>query len=436
MERWLNENPPGCGVGWEPYPTSLRIVNWIKWSLSGRSMSFYALSSLAVQARWLRRRLEYHLLGNHLLTNAKALIFAGLFFSGDEALRWYRKGMALLARELPEQIMTDGGHFERSPMYHQIVLEDLLDLINLHQACDLKYPSQWHEVARRMLRWSRVMRHPDGEIAFFNDAAFGVAPFPGQVDAYAGRLGITCKEEVLSPSCCLEESGYARLEAGRAVLLADMASVGPAYLPGHGHADTLSFELSLGSQRLVVNGGTSVYGNSDERLRQRSTAAHATVVVDGNNSSEVWGGFRVARRARIIEAKVWSEGDLYCAAAAHDGYRCLPGSPVHRRTWLLRDGELRVNDELFGTGVHQAEIIFPLAPGLLPEAEGDNRVLVVDSENGERICMLQTDGCNIAVERTSWHPRFGEAVGAWRVRLILLGEFPLSHVTILRWEDL
>jgi len=437
MERWLNENPPGCGVGWEPYPTSLRIVNWIKWAFSGCSMSSSALSSLAVQARWLRRRLEYHLLGNHLLANAKALVFVGLFFAGDEGLCWYRKGMALLARELPEQVMADGGHFERSPMYHQIVLEDLLDLINLHQACNLEYPFQWLEAARRMLRWSRLMRHPDGEIAFFNDAAFGVAPAPRQVDAYARRMGITCKEEILSPLCHLAASGYVRLAAGKAVLLADMAPVGPDYLPGHAHADTLSFELSLGTQRVVVNGGTSVYGNGDERLRQRSTSSHATVVVDGKNSSEVWGGFRVARRARIIKTKVWNEENLYCVAAAHDGYRYLCGSPVHWRTWLLKDGELRIKDELLGKGVHQAEIIFPLAPGLLPEAENGNRVLVVDEQGGGRICRLQTDSCtNITVERTTWHPRFGEAVAAWRLRLILYGEFPLFHQTVLRWEDL
>jgi uncharacterized heparinase superfamily protein len=437
MGRWLSANPPGCGVGWEPYPTSLRIVNWIKWVRSGSTMSSEALASLAVQTRWLRRRLEYHLLGNHLLANAKALVFAGLFFAGDEASRWYQKGMALLARELSEQVMADGGHFERSPMYHQIVLEDLLDLINLHRACDLECPSQWIETARRMLRWSRMMRHPDGEIAFFNDAAFGVAPVPEQVDAYAGRLGITCKDEVLSLSCHLEASGYARLEAGKAVLLADMAPVGPDYLPGHAHADTLSFELSLGPRRVVVNGGTSAYGLGEERWRQRSTSSHATVVVDGENSSEVWGGFRVARRARIIETKVWRAGDLSCATAAHDGYRRLFGSPMHRRTWLLKDGELRVNDELFGSGVHQAEIIFPLAPGLLPEAENGNRVLVVDAEDGKRICLLQTDGyTHITVERSTWHPRFGEAVGAWRVRLIVHGEFPLSLVTVLRWGDL
>jgi Uncharacterized protein conserved in bacteria len=78
--QWIQANPPAIGTGWEPYPTSLRIVNWVKWSLAGNAFSSACVHSLAVQARWLRRRLEWHLLGNHLFANAKALVFAGALF--------------------------------------------------------------------------------------------------------------------------------------------------------------------------------------------------------------------------------------------------------------------------------------------------------------------------------------------------------------------
>lgn len=136
------------------------------------------------------RRLEYHLLGNHLLANAKALVFAGLFFSGGQADSWLRKGLKLLRAQLPEQILADGGHFERSPMYHAIILEDLLDLVNLaetygHGAAD------WRTVVQRMLRWLNAMSHPDGGIAFFNDAAFGIAPTLAELADYARRLGVS-----------------------------------------------------------------------------------------------------------------------------------------------------------------------------------------------------------------------------------------------------
>jgi uncharacterized heparinase superfamily protein len=118
IERWRRENPPAAGSGWEPYPLSLRIVNWIAWALADHPLDEATLQSLAVQVRHLRATLEFHLLGNHLFANAKALVFAGCFFSGLEADRWLKSGLDLLDGELREQILDDGGHFELSPMYH------------------------------------------------------------------------------------------------------------------------------------------------------------------------------------------------------------------------------------------------------------------------------------------------------------------------------
>jgi len=168
--RWVAENSPGMGVGWEPYPISLRIVNWVKWQCSGNALPEACLQSLAVQARWLTQRIEWHILGNHLFANAKALAFAGVFFSGDEADRWLRQGLKIIADELPEQVLFDGGNFERSPMYHAIFLEDLLDLLNLAGAFPSVIPEEhaarWLESAQRMLRWLDRTIHPEGEIGF------------------------------------------------------------------------------------------------------------------------------------------------------------------------------------------------------------------------------------------------------------------------------
>src|SRR5256886_8988472 len=80
VARWIVENPPGRGSGWEPYPTSLRIVNWVKWALSGHALDDVARQSLAGQTRVLRRRLGTHLLGNHLGANAKRLGLSGAAF--------------------------------------------------------------------------------------------------------------------------------------------------------------------------------------------------------------------------------------------------------------------------------------------------------------------------------------------------------------------
>lgn len=356
INRWISENKQGQGSGWEPYPISLRIVNWVKWLLAGHSLDDMCLQSLAIQTRFLSRRIEWHILGNHLFANAKALVFAGLCFEGPEARKWLDIGLDIIAQELPEQVLPDGGNFERSPMYHAIFLEDLLDLINLAGA----YPGvvgreqvdQWRAIAIKMLGWLQAMCHPDGEIAFFNDAAIGIAPSPAEIKAYACQLGISANQLDKSsgtPTVSrFADSGYIRLDALNAVAFLDVAPIGPDYLPGHAHADTLSFELSLFGERVLVNGGTSQYGSGPVRLDERGTEAHNTLAINGENSSEVWSGFRVARRAYPMDLEVDQVDPSVFVNCAHDGYRRLPGQTVHKRSWQFCPGKLVVQDRVVG----------------------------------------------------------------------------------------
>lgn len=411
LDDWIRRNPPRIGVGWEPYPTSLRISNLVKWALGGNELTDNIVGSLAIQCRWLMKRLEFHLLGNHLLANAKALVFAGLFFDGDEADRWLAKGLAILAREVPEQVLEDGGHFERSTMYHALVLEDLLDLCNLARCytdapgkLPLRQVEDWRIRAKSMCAWLHAMCHPDGEISFFNDAALGIAPPVSELDAYAERLGLGTPAKRVG-TAWLKESGYARLERRHAVAVLDMAPVGPDYIAGHAHADTLSFELSLFSQRVLVNSGTSCYGNSAERLRQRGTAAHNTVVVNGRDSSEVWGGFRVARRARPVGPQVRENSEIQ-ASCRHDGYHELPGRPLHERQWTLGDGWISVFDAVSGMP-HSAEARFHFHPAVWVTCVGDERFGRGVLPNGESFCWRVEQG-TARIECSTWHPRFGE----------------------------
>lgn len=432
---WLAQNPPSRGTGWEPYPTSLRIVNWIKWALAGKSLSREAVQSLAIQTRWLSRRLEYHLLGNHLFSNAKALVFAGLFFEGAEAEHWLETGLAILTREIPEQILADGGHFERSPMYHALALEDLLDLLNMVNCYEMALTPEWKPEADRWREqieairgWLHAMSHPDGGISLFNDAAFGIAPENAELDAYAERLGFKVVNS-LPPTQWLSASGYARFSCGPAVALLDMAAVGPDYLPGHAHADTLSFELSLFGERILVNSGTSCYGDSDERLRQRGTAAHNTVVIAGQDSSEVWGGFRVARRARLRDVTVSLSG-APIAQATHDGYRRLPGAPLHRRCWRMDDGSLSVSDHV-GNCDLPAEARFHVHPDVRLVPKSDPSVGEGLTPNGKRFSWHVRHG-KARIEQSTWHPRFGEACSS-QCLVIALHE-GLSEI-IFSWND-
>jgi uncharacterized heparinase superfamily protein len=405
IRRWIAGNPPVSGNGWEPYPISLRLVNWIKWTLAGNELPAEAVQSLAVQARHLRYRLEYHLLGNHLFANAKALVFAGLFFNGPDADWWYRKGLNLLWKQVSEQILQDGGHFERSPMYHAIILEDLLDLINIMQAHGREVPAQWVDAVNGMITWLKGMIHPDGEIVLFNDAAFGIAPAPRELFAYAYRLGFCIPDSPGSGVTYFDRTGYARVELGEAVAFLDLAPIGPEYLPGHAHADTLTFELSLFGRRVMVDSGTSCYGVSGERLRQRGTAAHNTVAVDGADSSEVWNGFRVARRACPRDLAINESPGEIRVACAHDGYRRLPGRPVHAREWLFREHSLRITDRI-GGGFARAEGRFHFHPGMKVAQEAGAAEGSVAFSDG-RTMHFTAAGGKCRVEETTFHPEFG-----------------------------
>lgn len=407
IDAWITDNPPGKGTGWEPYPTSLRIVNWVKWSLAGNSPDPAANHSLAVQARWLMRRMEYHLLGNHLFANAKALVFAGLYFEENEAQTWLERGLEILTREIPEQVLPDGGQFELSPMYHALAVEDMLDLVNIAQAYGRRdLAANWRARLPAMLRWMRAMSHPDDSIAFFNDAAMGIAPDNAELRDYADRLGFSAIEP-LPPLTKLENSGYVRMEAGSFVLLADMARIGPDYLPGHAHADTLSFELSYAGHRVFVNSGTSEYGTGPERLRQRGTAAHNTVIVEGRNSSEVWSGFRVGRRARprAVSNGAGERGGLH-TRATHDGYRYLPGQPLVSRRFELDEKRLLVADTV--TTNAQAEGRFHLHPLVSVKSMTSDCVMLA-LPGGQQL-RLQCDGDPLRLEDSTWHPEFGVSV--------------------------
>ncbi len=410
---WIASNPPGVGTGWEPYPVSLRIVNWVKWGLAGNDLSADARQSLATQTRWLTRRLEIHLLGNHLFANAKALIFAGIYLDGPEADRWRKIGFGILARQVPEQILADGGHFERTTMYHALALEDLCDLINVARTGagaltprQRRQAADWAERVPAMVRWLRAMSHPDGDIALFNDAASGIAPTFDQLSSYVQRLDLNIGPPSNGPAW-LAESGYARLETPQAVAFVDLAPVGPDYLPGHAHADTLSIELSVYGKRLLVNSGTGRYGAGAERLRQRGTAAHNTVVIAGEDSSEVWGGFRVARRARILERAVDLGGGVQVAGGSHDGYRRLPGRPVHERRVTLDDAQCVITDCVSDRSV-PAIARFHFHPDVAVVATGEASGVATLADG--RAVAWSVDGGKMWIESATWHPRFGHVV--------------------------
>lgn len=408
IDKWIEDNPPVFGNGWEPYPLSLRIVNWVKWFSRQSAVEQKYLSNVALQADALSQQLEYHILGNHLFANAKALVFAGTYLTGPQADKFFHIGLDILDREIEEQFLPDGAHFELSPMYHVILLWDVLELINLAKLTQekelIRRLDDWSLLASRGLVWLKTMCHPDGEVSFFNDSAIGIAPSPAKVFEYADKLGV--KTEIVTKKLhCHRDSGYSAIAMEKYTAIIDHAQIGPGYLPGHGHADALSFELSVNGLRFLVNSGTSVYGNSPERLRQRKTAAHNTVTVKGYDSSEVWSGFRVARRANTVLEHVSESEKVIKLIASHDGFRLTGKDIVHRRAFELEPNKLVIRDSIDMPEEACAHLHF--APDVSLDFLNDHEIRAKLACGG---AVMMRFSKRVEVCESTWHPNFGKSV--------------------------
>lgn len=426
LQRWIKENPTGLGNAWEPYPISLRVANVLKAWLGGLQITAEIRNSIYQQAQYLSQDLERHLLGNHYFVNLKALFFAGIVFEHDEWIQLAERG---LLEEIPEQILDDGANFELAPMYHNLILVDMLDMHNLASAFPDRVSERLKALIEEkiplMLNYMNIMSHPDNGVSFFNDSTDGIAPSKRVIEDYAINLGFNLPEPLENDVFEGDKSGYFVAEFGASKLIFDGANVGPDYIPGHGHADTLSLELSVGKQRVLVNRGTSVYGLSQERLSQRKTSAHNTVEVNQRDSSQVWSGFRVAKRAKIIERsmKRLSE-DSAVFEATHNGYKTLFGGCFHKRKVEFSKNKLVVFDSLEGD-FQQAVGRFHFHPSVIVDLQ-DNELTITS----EHFTMKATLSGKAYLTPAQWHPEFSQSIDT----SVLEFEFTEStHQIIFTW---
>ena len=320
----------------EPYPLSLRGINWVKFLSKNKIQDTDINTCLFNDYQRLSDNLEYHLLGNHLLENGFSMLFGAVYFNNEN---YYQKGVQVIKSELKEQILNDGAHFELSPMYHQIILHRILDSIQLLRLNTWKHDGLLNYLKTKsetMLGWLQTITYKNGDIPMVNDAAHGIAPSSNELFAYAEYLGLKWTKAIL------KDSGYRKWNSEYFECLMDLGNVGPEYIPGHAHADTFNFELYVKGQPFIVDVGTSTYEKDSKRQLERSTESHNTVKVNGMNSSEVWSGFRVANRAKIIEL-TQTENEFI---AAHDGYKTL--GLVHQRSFRFREQEILITDSLNG----------------------------------------------------------------------------------------
>ena len=316
-----------------PYPTSLRIINIAKfiskWDIKEDWLYYQLLSDL----KFLSGRLEYHLLANHLLENAFALYIGGLITSQKVFIR---KGKKLLLAELKEQILNDGMHYERSSMYHLIILERLLDAFNFAIRTKDDLVSELKKYTIKMTGLAMNWQYLD-RIPMMQDSAYDIAlSVPVLLDYSKSLLG---KEYPSKPNE-LQDSGYKNIKSRDLRLIANVGSIGPSYQPAHAHSDELGFELFYLNHPLVVNTGVSTYDKNEIRAKERSSYSHNCVSIKNKNLSDIWSGFRVGKRA-IVTSK--SEPYVINASCKSELIEILRKFEM-RPTGLIIEDRVRVNN--------------------------------------------------------------------------------------------
>ena len=377
VDEWIAANPIGGATSrdaWHPFVVSVRLVNWmIALAAVDHSLTDTIAHSLSRHALFVRRNLEHDVGGNHLLKNLKAVVFAAVLAGERQAMD---DAARAFADELARQLLSDGCHFERTPMYHALVLTDALEVRAILGCVGVTAPEVLSDAIARMRAFLHTITHPDGQLALFKDTALEGACAPADIHGFAealeGSTGnvVSNRHQLLLPAVTKrtasrpdstvskshgEPSGYFKFESTSPALwlLCDAGAVCPDQLPAHAHADMFSYECDLRGTRLIVDSGVGEYQQGAWRQYYRSTRAHNTVVVDGVDQSECWESFRVARRANPTNVRYHSSVGVEGLDLTHDGYGRLTDPVRHRRRIaLVRGMYVLIVDELLGTGNH------------------------------------------------------------------------------------
>ena len=410
VDSWIENNPPfqpGYWLdNWNSYSVSIRCLVWMQ-QFARRQQSFSEpfkirlIDSVRDQIRFLESNLELDICGNHLVKNIKTLVWASQFFCGEDADRWGRLAGDLLKRELAEQILGDGTHFERSPAYHAQVFADLLE-------CYAVMPAELAEeigpALKSMAQALVDLTHSDGLVSLFNDGGLHMAYSTSECISVFERL--TGETVVPAARVLLPDAGYFGLRQGQNLLLVDCGKIAPDYLPAHGHGDILAFEWDFAGQRIAVDAGVYEYYPGPDRDYSRSTSSHNTVTVDDEDQCEFWLSFRVGRRANVQLNSCSIEDGKLQLDGSHDGYTRLDGRPVHRRTVESDTVSVVVSDQIDGGKGQPVHSRVLLHPECQIETGQDHRSDRIRFRRGSNHFELVSES-PMEVAPAEWFPDFG-----------------------------
>lgn len=378
IESWIETECPWRSLTWRPDVTALRLINWL-----GHAEFLFAgaegppalrwLDHVARQARHLRRLVPLLDTGVDRLLVVKALIYAGICLPSEA--RRLAKWMAVLAAEIEQQVAPDGGHVSRSPAVHFMVFRQLVDLRIALREARAEVPVALQNAIDRMAPMVRFYRHGDGGLCLFNDTNEG--------ENWLIDVVLTQAEARGKPLDSAPHTGFERIAINRTLVVMDAGPIAPPGPDKHAHAGALSFEMSVGKHRMIVNCGAHAGAHRDWKAVQRTTAAHSTVTIDDINSAELLPGAMVGARPRLVAAErresdgnVWIDGEI----EGYAGFSRL----VHRRRIYLsaNGGDLRGEDSLEGAGQRKFAVRFHLHPTVTASLAQDGESVLLRLGDG------------------------------------------------------
>ena len=442
IKRWIDENPINKGgVGWVPFTVAVRITNWIKFFIAADTkISLALLESLSIQLQYLADNIEYQFLANHLISDCKGLIYGSIYLKTFKSNAILDTASKLLRQQLQVQINADGGHYERSPMYHLQVLYDLLDTYNMLK-CNATTSKQLLDLLankiNKMLIFADEILHLDGKIAFFNDSCFDLVPKVNCIFNYALELGfnLNTKANKTNQAKLYQDTGYFIWQKNTSKLIVDCDTVAPTYQAAHAHAEITSFELSVFKQRFIVNSGTNIYANTDLRAYQRSSKAHNCLVVNNQSSAEVWHSFRVGARPRLLDRYFSSDSNISQLSISHNGYSSFDNKTeiIHSRKFIVQDEFIQIYDTI-DNEFNEIKAYFNVHPEVEVIRVAANKKQVLLQHNNNIVTLEFNNPSSIKINDSFWYPEFSKSTANKQIEVTFNQSGKLT--TAIFWSNI
>jgi len=463
LESWFLACPHGLGANWSSaLEAAIRLVSWsIAWQLvdgagglADRDFVARWLRSVYQHAEFVRGWFSAHSsANNHLIGEAAGVFIAGVTWPHwREARVWVSSAKKILEREALAQNAPDGVNREQALWYQHFVLDMLVFSLLAGRANGVAFSAEYEARLEAMADFIASVMDAGGHVPMFGDAddgviarldPAGIGPFRASLamgallfrrgdfkkkaktiddkarwlfgrGADAAFDALDVEGTRLPMRQAFPEGGYYILGCDfdtpreiRAVV--DAGPLGYNSIAAHGHADALSFTLSVGGHEILVDPGTYAY-HTQERWREyfRGTGAHNTARIDGLDQSEQGGNFLWVRHARAACSLWLSSPEKDCFEGWHDGYLRLPAPVKHRRLVELDKGarRLRVEDTLEMAGTHDVELFYHCAEDCSVEAVLGGFVVKKDGVE-VRLALPDVPGASSEVQRGSMLPLAG-----------------------------